>query len=100
MIDAAKSDGRDVAHPQAFGHYHTGDVVRRVCLLRAYDQVLLVVLSNPSDPDHRIVWLGWGEMWRLRQKNETYLERFPRLRDPSVLSQTHPAQATAQRSSS
>ena len=35
-----------------------------------------IVLSNPSDPDHRIVWLGWGEMWRLRQKNETYLERF------------------------
>ena len=35
-----------------------------------------IVLSNPADPDHRIVWLGWGEMWRLRQKNEAYLERF------------------------
>ena len=35
-----------------------------------------IVLSNPADPDHRIVWLGWGEMWRLRQKSEAYLERF------------------------
>ena len=35
-----------------------------------------IVLSNPADPDHRVVWIGWGEMWRLRQKNEAYLERF------------------------
>ncbi len=35
-----------------------------------------IVLSNPADPDHRVVWLGWGEMWRLRQKSEAYLERF------------------------
>jgi hypothetical protein len=42
------------------------------------DQTLMpfIVLSNPNDPDHRIVWIGWGEMWRLRQKNEAYLERF------------------------
>ncbi len=35
-----------------------------------------LVLSNPADPNLRVVWLGWGEMWRLRQKNESYLEHF------------------------
>ncbi len=35
-----------------------------------------IVLSNPADVNTRVVWLGWGEMWRLRQKNEAYLERF------------------------
>ena len=35
-----------------------------------------IVVSNPGDLERRLVWVGWGEMWRLRQKNEAYLERF------------------------
>ena len=35
-------------------------------------------LSDPSDVETRLVWLGWGEMWRLRQKNEAYLSAFGR----------------------
>jgi hypothetical protein len=33
-----------------------------------------VVVSNPAV--QRVVWIGWGDMWRLRQKHEAYLERF------------------------
>ncbi len=35
-----------------------------------------IVVSNPADEEKRVIWVGWGEMWRLRQKNEAYLEHF------------------------
>jgi hypothetical protein len=35
-----------------------------------------LVTSSPSDTQRRIVWLGWGEMYRLRQTHEPWHERF------------------------
>src|SRR5205823_5808697 len=29
-----------------------------------------LVLSKPDDPHRRVVWLGWGETWRLRDYSE------------------------------
>jgi hypothetical protein len=43
--------------------------------LKDGSQQPFLVLSDPASHRH-VVWVGWGDMWRLRQYREAYHERF------------------------
>ena len=49
MVLDSKCDGSDVTNPQSVRDYNCRDVVSRVRFLRRDDQVLLVILREPTD---------------------------------------------------